>query len=156
MRVAEGDQRAVGDRGDRERALEPRHRRRHGLVERPLVVAISAAISSESEVEASRTPRGQLVAQLLGVDEVAVVPERDRAGAAVVDERLRVLPRVRARRRVARVADRELAGEAVQLLLVEHLRDEPEVAQHGQPAALGHGDPGRLLAAVLERDAAPK
>ena len=44
------------------------------------------------------------------------------------------------------------AAEPVQLLLVEDLRDEPEVAQHGQPAVLGDGDPGRLLAAVLQRE----
>src|SRR5579859_3839878 len=66
-------------------------------------------------------------------------------------QRLRVLPRVRAGGRVAVVADRELSGEAVQLLLVEHLRDEAEVAQHGEPALVRHGDSGRLLPAVLKR-----
>jgi hypothetical protein len=55
--------------------------------------------------------RGQLLAQLLDVHEVAVVPERDGPDAPVVHERLRVRPAVRARRRVARVADRELARE---------------------------------------------
>ena len=54
-------------------------------------------------------------------------------------------------RRVARVADRELAVQAREAPLVEHLRHEPEVAQRGQPAVLGDGDPGRLLAAVLQR-----
>ena len=39
-----------------------------------------------------------------------------------------------------------------ELLLVEHLRDEAEVAQRGQPAVLGDGDARRLLAAVLQRE----
>ena len=77
--------------------------------------------------------------------------ERDGARVAVVEQRLRVRPGVRAGRRVARVADRELAVQAREVLLVEHLRDEAEVAQRGQAAVLGDGDPGRLLAAVLER-----
>ena len=41
---------------------------------------------------------------------------------------------------------------AVQLLLVEHLGDEAEVAERGEPALLGDGDARRLLAAVLERE----
>ena len=150
--VAEGEELAFGDRGDRERALEAAHRGGDGLGERPLVGrhqrGDQLGVGRGGEADARG---GQLLAQLRRIDEVAVVPERDGAGAAVMDERLRVLPRVGARRRVAVVADRELAGEAVQLLLVEHLRHEPEVAQHGQAAALGHGDSGRLLAAVLER-----
>ena len=44
--------------------------------------------------------------------------------------------------------------QAVQLLLVEDLRDEPEVAQRREPALLGDGDACRLLAAVLEREEA--
>ena len=79
--------------------------------------------------------------------------ERDGATASAVEQRLRVRPVRRAGRRVARVADRDVAVQAAQLLLVEDLRDEAHVAQHGQPAVVGDGDPGRLLAAVLERDA---
>ena len=52
------------------------------------------------------------------------------------------------------MADRDLAGERLQLLLVEDLRDEAHVAQHGQPAAVGDGDSGRLLAAMLKREEA--
>ncbi len=118
-------------------------------------LARSAATSSLSDVVASLTPVGaQLLAQLADVDEVAVVPERDRARAAVVEQRLRVRPRRRAGRRVARVADRDLAAQAVELLLVEHLRDEAEVAHPREATALGDGDSRRLLAAVLEREEA--
>ena len=48
--------------------------------------------------------------------------------------------------------DRDLAVEAAQLLLVEDLGDEAHVAQDGQAALVGDGDPGGLLAAVLERE----
>ena len=47
--------------------------------------------------------------------------------------------------------DRELALEPAEVLLVEDLRDEAHLAEHGQVAAVRDGDPGRLLAAVLER-----
>ena len=50
--------------------------------------------------------------------------------------------------------DRDLSRQRLQLLLVEHLRDEAHVAEHGQPAAVGDRDPGRLLAPVLEREEA--
>ena len=43
------------------------------------------------------------------------------------------------------------AGERAQLGLVEHLRHEAEVAHGHDVAVLGRRDPGRLLAAVLER-----
>jgi hypothetical protein len=55
---------------------------------------------------------------------------------------------------VAGVADRDLAVEAAELLLGEDLRDEPEIPQDRQPAAVRDGDAGGLLAAVLEREEA--
>ena len=52
------------------------------------------------------------------------------------------------------MADRHLAAQAVQLLLVEDLRDETEIAERGQAPVLGDRDAGRLLAAVLQREEA--
>jgi hypothetical protein len=49
------------------------------------------------------------------------------------------------------VADRHVAVERPQFLLVEDLGDEARVAQGGDVAALAGGDASRLLAAVLER-----
>ena len=80
------------------------------------------------------------------------MPERDGSRTPVVDEGLGVRPLVRPRRRVARVPDRHLAGERLQLLLVEDVRDEAHLAQNRQPPAVGNGDPCRLLAAVLQRE----
>ena len=82
------------------------------------------------------------------------MPERDRAPMPALDQRLRVRPVGRAGGRVARVADRGVAVQAAELLLVENLRDEAHVAQHRQPAVVGDRDPGRLLAAVLQREEA--
>src|SRR6266542_3706001 len=73
---------------------------------------------------------------------------------AGLHERLGVPPLRGAGGRVARVADRDLAVEAAQLLLVEDLGDEAHVAQRGQATVVGDGDPRRLLAAVLEGEEA--
>ena len=80
--------------------------------------------------------------------------ERDGARRAVVHEGLRVRPVRAAGRRVARVADRDLAGQRGELLLVEHLRDEPHLAERRDAAAVGDRDARGLLTAVLEREEA--
>ena len=115
--------------------------------------AISAAITSVSDVVESEMPSAaSCVSELLRVREVAVVAERHGARAPVLDDRLRVRPLCRAGRRVARVADCDLALEAAQVLLVEDLGDEAHVAQDGEPAGVRDGDARGLLPAVLERE----
>ena len=57
----------------------------------------------------------QLVTQLVGVDQVAVVGDRDLAVRAVDQERLGVLELALARGRVARVADGEMAGQRLRV-----------------------------------------
>jgi hypothetical protein len=147
--VAEGEESAVGEADDRGGALELLHRRADRLDERPLVVRDQR--SHHLAVGGRREAARELGPQLARVDQVAVVPERDRARAAVVEQRLRVRPGVRAGRRVASVSDRDLAVQAREVLLVEHLRHEAEVAQRREPCLVGDGNPGRLLTAVLER-----
>ena len=49
------------------------------------------------------------------------------------------------------MADRQLALKRPQLLLVEDLGDEADVAHGHDPAVLADGDARRLLAAVLKR-----
>ena len=116
-------------------------------------VASSAAMISESEVELNGTSApAQLRVQLDRVDQVAVVGERERA-AVVADDRLGVLPLGGAGRRVAHVADRHVAGERAQLVLVEHLATRPSSRmRHDVPPPRRGRDPRRLLPAVLERE----
>ena len=75
-----------------------------------------------------REPGADFFAELARIDQVAVVPECDRARGAMVEQRLSVCPCVRTCCRVTRVADCELAAQAGEVLLVEHLCDEPEIA----------------------------
>src|SRR4051812_48333518 len=79
-----------------------------------------------------RRERLDAARDLLGVDEVAVVPERNRAtrlsGPADEAERgLRVLPRRRAGGGVTAVPDRDMAGQRLEGLLVKDLGDQTEV-----------------------------
>ena len=125
VRVAERDERLVRDRDDRVRALEPR--------------ASRAATASGSGAGSRREQRGDH----LGVGASRRAGRRRRAArrgarrsstrlplcpsatvraAPVVDERLRVLPVRAPGGRVARVPDRDLAGQRRELLLVEDLR----------------------------------
>ena len=151
QRVSERDEDALGQRSRRVRAFEPRHRVRDGLLERSRVAGDERGDDLRVGSRAEPHPvLEELGTQLLHVHEIAVVAQRDRARAAVVDQRLRIRPPVRARRRVARVPDRELSGERLELLLVEDLGDETHVANDGQPPRVRDCDPRRLLAAVLE------
>src|SRR6476469_9357576 len=88
--------------------------------------------------------------QLDGVDQVPVVGQRE--GAMVItDDRLGVLPLRGAGRGVAHVADRHVADQRAQDVLVEYLGDEALVAdRHQAAAALGGRDPRRLLASMLQ------
>ena len=94
----------------------------------------------------------ELVEQLAGVDEVAVVADRERPPRAEPQRRLGVLPDRRAGGRVAAVRDRELAPERRDPPLVEHLADHAQVLVDHQVPGVGDPDPRRLLAAVLERE----
>ena len=85
-----------------------------------------------------------------GVDQVAVVAERDRAVGGGAERRLRVLPGAGAGRGVARVADGQVALERVEGGLVEHLRDQAHVLVDQDLPPVADRDAGGLLAAVLQ------
>ena len=53
--------------------------------------------------------------------------------------------------RIAHVSDRHVARERLQLLLVEDLRDQAQLAHRRDVSALAGRDPGGLLPAMLER-----
>ena len=148
--VTERDERAVDESRHRIGAFKARHCGGNRFGERRLVTRDERG--DDLRVEPCReldAVRDELGAQLLDVHEIAVVPERDGACSAVMDQRLRVRPFVGAGRRVARVADRHLAGERLELLLVEGMRDEAHLPQDREMPAVGDGDPCGFLAAVL-------
>jgi hypothetical protein len=102
---------------------------------------------------------GELVAQPPRVGEVAVVAQHQLAQVGAHVDRLDVRQRVRPGRAVPGVADgrqrrRAMLGITLQprqRLLVEHAADEAEPLVEAELRAVGDGDPGRLLATVLER-----
>ena len=98
----------------------------------------------------------ELAEQFPGVDEVAVVADRERPARSQAVRRLGVLPDRRAGRRVAAVGDREAAAQARDPALVEDRADHPEVLVEHQLLAVADRQPGRLLAAVLEREQAER
>ena len=50
------------------------------------------------------------------------------------------------------MADREVAGEGAEVVLAEHLADQAQLAPGDDvPAAVGSGDPRRLLPSMLQR-----
>ena len=104
-------------------------------------------VGGRLELESTRF---ELVTQLGRIREVAVVRERQRSTLTVADDRLGVLPARRARRGVARVADGGDALERLERGLVEDLRDEAELTDRLDVAAVGDGDARALLPAMLQ------
>ena len=92
----------------------------------------------------------EVLGELDGVGEVAVVAEREAGVAHRAVHRLRVAPAARPGGGVAHVADGEVAVERGEAALVEHLRDQAHVLRHGDGLAVAHRDAGRLLAPVLQ------
>ena len=90
------------------------------------------------------------VHELTGVGEVAVVDQGEGGAGCRAEHRLGVLPGGGALSGVADVAHGHVTGEIGQGLVVEDLGDQAEVLVDEDLGAVGGGDAGRLLAAVLE------
>ena len=90
------------------------------------------------------------LSQLVGVDQVAVVAERDRPVGGRAEGRLGVVPGAGAGRGVAAVADRQVALERVERRLVEDLGHQSHVLVDQDLPAVADRDAGRLLPAVLQ------
>ena len=105
-----------------------------------------------AELAAEVLPGGGVhgVHELAGVGEVAVVGQGEGGAGRRTEHRLGVLPGGGALGGVADVADGDVTGEVGQGLVVEDLGDQAEVLVDEDLGAVGGGDAGRLLAAVLE------
>src|SRR5439155_21747546 len=103
----------------------------------------------------------QLVAQPRSVGQIAIVAEHELPQVTSSRNRLDVRERVRAGGRVARVTDggdRRLAVsdglaavERVDRLAIEDLADQSQALVQVELRTIAGGDPGRLLAAMLQR-----
>ena len=97
-----------------------------------------------------RPTRLELRAQLLGVHQVPVVGDPERALRPLDDEGLAVLEHGRPARRIAVVADREPPLEPRQHVLPEDLGNVPHPPVADERLAIGGDDAGGLLATVLQ------
>ena len=165
LRVAGGVQRVLVHPDEAEGALQQRQHLERPLLERGVGVVgeqrgdqagvvgrgLDGAGVQRRARRRGRAGRRPAAASSCGVDQVAVVAERDRAVGGRAERRLGVLPGARAGGRVAAVADREVALERRERRLVEDLRDQAHVLVDQDLAAVADRDAGRLLAAVLQR-----
>ena len=67
------------------------------------------------------------------------------------DDGLGVLEPVRSGRRVARVTEREVPGQALECVGIKGLRHQAHILVHPHDVAVAGRDPGALLPAVLQR-----
>ena len=93
----------------------------------------------------------QLTAQLVGVDEGAVVRERDNDAIDGREVRLRGFPALGAGSAVAHMTHGQLAGERRQVGVGEHAVEQAQIFADHNRAAVTHGDSSRFLATVLQR-----
>ncbi|MNI55712.1 hypothetical protein D3C73_1106780 [compost metagenome] len=90
-----------------------------------------------------------LLAQVLGVDQVAVVGQRD-AVRRIDVERLCLVHAFRASGRVAHMGDTDTAFQGGHGACIEDIADQASSLLHPQAAAVDGGDARRVLAAMLE------
>ena len=88
--------------------------------------------------------------RIVGVHEVAVVADGDRAAVALDEVRLRVRGHGVARGRVAHVADGPVPGKRVEPRLREHVVHQPHALLEPDRLPVARRDARRLLAAVLQ------
>jgi hypothetical protein len=92
----------------------------------------------------------QLLAQLAGVDQVAVVGQGHRADHGFQHEGLGAYLAGGIRCGIAHVADGNVALEGPQVILVEHLGNQAHLLVQRRAVAVGDGDAGALLPTVLQ------
>ncbi len=93
----------------------------------------------------------ELLPQRLRVHEIAVVGDGHRAVRGGAGDGLGVAQVRAARGGVADVADRAMAGQALEPLAIEDVRHPAHRLLDLEVVPIGRGDPGRLLSAVLQR-----
>jgi len=118
----------------------------------PRAAASIITITSVSDDETSPTPLEHGAPELGGVDQVAVMRERERAVHRLHVERLGVAEARLAGRRVPGMTDGQRPGQLLDVGLGEGARDEAEALADPYPAAVGRSESRGLLTPVLERE----
>ncbi len=93
----------------------------------------------------------EVVAELGGVGQIAVVGDGDLPAHAIHRERLRVADVRRAGGRITRVADGHVAHEVMENFRVKNLRHEPHAMVLEKFSVVAGDDPGAFLPAMLQR-----
>ena len=156
VRIADANEAVLCQQDERVAAAYHLHHRADGLQQ-----ALAALSGDEVQNDLGvhrRLEDGALVlhggAQRVGVDEVAVVRQRQHAHLAAGDDRLGVDDVLAAEGRVAHMADGDMPGQPAQDLVVKHLGHQAEVAVLTDDLAVRRGDAGALLPAVLQGEEA--
>ena len=92
----------------------------------------------------------QLAAQLVGVDQSAVVSKRDNDAVDSRKMRLRGFPALGAGGAIAHVAHGQLTGERRQVGVGEHAVEQAQILADHNRTAVTNGDSRRFLAAMLQ------
>src|SRR5450432_3268232 len=150
--IAHGDHHVFGQEDERVRTADLRER--VGDAVRQIVLPRARdQVDDALGVGGRREDRAlglEALAQLAGVDEVAVVAERDRPARVVDGDGLRVLLGRVTGRRVAHVTDGRRPGQVREAIGREDVVDVPHLAHVAQVVAIRRDDAGRFLAAMLQ------
>ena len=155
-RIAHADNFAFAHNNKRERALDPPQCAQHA---RAVVRGLSQQMQNDFAISRGLKNGAfafQLVAQKVGVNQIAVMRNRHLAAETIDHERLRVFQCARAGGRIARVPERARAFQFFQLIRAENLRDQAHVAMklEGRTGPVARHDAGALLPAMLQREEA--
>ena len=134
-RIADRDDRVRRQEEQRVGALDPRERVDDAVLDRDLLAARDQ-VDEHLGVGGRREDRALLLelgAELVGVREVAVVADRERAARVVDRERLGVADVRAAGRRVADVADGDATGQLLELRRAERVLHEAHRAMREEP-----------------------
>ena len=161
VRIAHADQVTLVHPHHGERALETGEHGEQGPFERAVIGRLVGGLrqlrSQQLRHDVGVRPHGsgqhpKFVGESGRVDEVAVVRDGHRVRADIAVHRLRIAPHARTRRGVPRVADGQMAGERGERAVVERVRHQTRVLDHGDGGTVAHGHARRLLPAVLQRE----
>ena len=155
MGVTETDDLAFAHEHDGKRPLDASQGGEHAAV----AVGLGQQVEDDFAIDRGLKNRAlglEFLAELGGIDEVAIVADGELAAGGADHKRLGVFDVAGTGGRIAHVADGARAGETFQIAGAENLGDEAHAFVHGEGTVgtLGRDDAGAFLSAMLEREKA--